>query len=67
MQALSSDRHISTGDPLTEFWSILSTVGLSNYWTAAVPRFAPEDCTDGARIDERVRVPITYDELVSFY
>lgn len=67
MQALSSDRHISTGDPLTEFWSSLSPGGLSNYWTAAVPRFAPEDFTDGARIDERFRWPITYDELIPFY
>lgn len=67
MEALSSDRHIATGDPLTEFWSSLSPGGLSNYWTAAVPRFAPEDFTDGARIDERFRWPVSYDELIPFY
>jgi choline dehydrogenase-like flavoprotein len=41
--------------------------GLSNYWTGAVPRFAPEDFTDGARLDERYRWPVTYDELVPYY
>ena len=34
---------------------------------AAVPRYAPEDFTDGARIDERFAWPVTYDELVPYY
>jgi choline dehydrogenase-like flavoprotein len=50
-----------------DWYSSLSLGGLSNYWTAAVPRFAPEDFTDGARLDERYRWPVTYDELVPFY
>lgn len=47
--------------------SSLSLGGLSNYWTAAVPRYAPEDFVDGARIDERFAWPVTYDELVPYY
>ena len=50
-----------------DWYSSLSLGGLSNYWTAAVPRFAPEDFTDGARLDERYVWPITYDDLVPFY
>ena len=53
--------------PGVEWYSSHSLGGLSNYWTAAVPRFAPEDFTDGARLDERYRWPVTYDELVPFY
>jgi len=47
--------------------SSLSLGGLSNYWSAAVPRYAPDDFTDGARIDERFEWPLTYDELVPYY
>ena len=47
--------------------SSLSLGGLSNYWTAAVPRYAPEDFVDGARIDERFAWPVTYDDLVPYY
>lgn len=50
-----------------DWYSSLSLGGLSNYWTAAVPRFAPDDFTEGARLDERYRWPVTYDELVPFY
>ena len=47
--------------------SSLSLGGLSNYWTSAIPRYAPEDFNDGARIDERFEWPVTYDELVPYY
>lgn len=67
MGQMSSGRHVATGDPETEWFSSISPGGLSNYWTAAVPRFAPEDFTDGARIDERFRWPVNYDALVPFY
>ncbi|MCU1504873.1 MAG: Choline dehydrogenase [Ilumatobacteraceae bacterium] len=67
MDQMSSNRHVSLGDPDTEWFSSISPGGLSNYWTAAVPRFAPQDFTDGARIDERFRWPVVYDDLVPYY
>ena len=58
-------------DPATaddvDWISSLSLGGLSNYWTAAVPRFAPADFLDGKRLDERYVWPITYDDLVPHY
>ena len=66
-EALAMDRHRAHGEPPAEWYSSLSPGGLSNYWTAAVPRFAPEDFTDGGRLDERFVWPLTYDELVPFY
>ncbi|CAM9842179.1 unnamed protein product [Phaeothamnion confervicola] len=64
---LLSRRHVAIGDRDTEWWSSLSPGGLSNYWTAAVPRFAPADFDDGARIDDRFRWPVSYDDLTPFY
>ncbi len=66
-QELLSARHRSLGDPSTEWFSSLSPGGLSNYWTAAVPRFAPEDFSDGGRLDARFAWPVSYDDLVPFY
>ena len=63
----STDRLDPSSDPGVDWISSLSLGGLSNYWTAAVPRFAPEDFTDGGRLDERYLWPITYDDLVPFY
>ena len=57
----------AVGDPSTEWYSSLTQGGLSNYWTSAVPRFAPEDFTDGAAHGERFAWPIGYDDLVPFY
>src|SRR4051794_7538333 len=51
MSELLTERHVTVGDPTTDWYSSLSPGGLSNYWTAAVPRFAPEDFDDGARAD----------------
>jgi choline dehydrogenase-like flavoprotein len=63
---LMTDRQRSSGSPAT--WiSSLSLGGLSNFWTGVVPRFAPEDFTEGASIDERFAWPIGYDDLVEFY
>ena len=41
--------------------------GLSNLWTGAVPRFAPEDFDEGSRLHERYRWPVSYRELVPYY
>lgn len=60
-------RHIATGDPQTDWYFNLAPGGLSNQWTGAVPRFAPEDFTEGERLHERYRWPVTYAELAPYY
>lgn len=62
----SADRHVDDTDS-TDWYSSLSLGGLSNYWTAAVPRFAPDDFTDGGRIDKRYVWPVSYDDLETSY
>lgn len=47
--------------------SSLSNGGLSNFWTGAVPRFAPGDFTEGGRLDERYVWPVRYDDLEPYY
>jgi choline dehydrogenase-like flavoprotein len=59
--------HSVSGDPRTECWVKFAPGGLSNNWTGAVPRFAPEDFTEGERLHERFRWPITYSDLVPYY
>lgn len=61
------DRHDILDDPNTAWLSSLYLGGLSNYWTGAVPRFAPQDFTDGATIDERFDWPLRYEDLVRYY
>ena len=63
----STDRQDPATDPGIDWVSSLSLGGLSNYWTAAVPRFAAQDFTDGARLDERYRWPVGYDDLSPYY
>ena len=53
--------------PAVEWYSSQSLGGLSNYWTAAVPRFAPHDFDDAARLDDRYRWPVRYEDLVVHY
>ena len=64
---LSKDRLDSTTAPTVDWVSSLSNGGLSNFWTAAVPRFAPDDFTEGGRLDERYVWPVTYDDLAPYY
>jgi choline dehydrogenase-like flavoprotein len=59
--------HSVSGDPQTECYVKFAPGGLSNNWTGAVPRFAPEDFTEGERLHERFRWPITYSDLVPYY
>ncbi len=59
--------HSVSGDPRTQCWVKFAPGGLSNNWTGAVPRFAPEDFTEGERLHERFRWPITYSDLAPFY
>jgi choline dehydrogenase-like flavoprotein len=63
----STDRLDASSDAGVEWYSSLSLGGLSNFWTAAVPRFDPRDFTEGERLDGRYRWPITYDALVPYY
>ncbi len=64
---VSEDRQASGTDPDTKWFSSLSLGGLSNYWTGAVPRFDPADFAEGARVDERYRWPIGYEDLAQYY
>lgn len=59
--------HTVSGDPRTQCYATLAPGGLSNNWTGAVPRFAPEDFTEGARLHERYRWPLSYTDLVPYY
>ncbi|MDJ0752086.1 MAG: GMC family oxidoreductase [Ardenticatenaceae bacterium] len=61
------DRHVATGDAETKFFYNLSPGGLSNDWTGAVPRFAPEDFYEGERLHECYRWPLDYQDLVPYY
>ena len=63
----STDRLADDSDQDVYWASSLSLGGLSNYWTSAVPRFAPDDFTDGARLDERYRWPVSYDDVEPWY
>ena len=54
-------------DPGTVWYRDLTPGGLSNYWTAAVPRFAPPDFGHGVDVDAVHRWPITYDDLAPRY
>jgi choline dehydrogenase-like flavoprotein len=59
--------HEVSGDPHTKCYAAFTLGGLSNFWTGAVPRFAPEDFTEGQRLHERYRWPISYVDLVRHY
>jgi choline dehydrogenase-like flavoprotein len=59
--------HSVSGDPRTECYVKFAPGGLSNNWTGAVPRFAPEDFTEGQRLHERFVWPVTYSDLLPYY
>ncbi len=62
-----TNKHLPSADPQTEYIYSLEPGGLSNHWTGAVPRFAPEDFYEGERLHERYRWPVSYQELVPYY
>jgi choline dehydrogenase-like flavoprotein len=64
---LEEANHSISGDPRTQCFAKLAPGGLSNNWTGAVPRFAPEDFTEGERLHERFRWPISYADLLPYY
>ncbi len=59
--------HLKTGDPRTLCLVKHAPGGLSNNWTGAMLRFAPEDFNEGARLHERYRWPVSYDEVAPWY
>jgi choline dehydrogenase-like flavoprotein len=63
----SPKRHIASGDPNALWYHDLAPGGLSNHWTGAVPRFAPEDFCEGERLHERYRWPLSYEDLAPYY
>jgi choline dehydrogenase-like flavoprotein len=65
--AADGPRYVASGDPDTQWYHSLTPGGLSNWWTAAVPRFTPADFAEGERLHERYRWPISYEELVPYY
>lgn len=61
------ERVTATGDPAAGLFEELAPGGLSNHWSCAVPRFAPEDFADAARAGEQYVWPIGYDDLAPWY
>jgi choline dehydrogenase-like flavoprotein len=59
--------HLVSGDPRTLCYVKHALGGLSNNWTGAVPRFAPQDFTEGERLHERFLWPISYADLAPWY
>lgn len=55
------------GDPAAELFEKLAPGGLSNHWSCAVPRFAPDDFADATRAGELYTWPISYAELAPWY
>jgi choline dehydrogenase-like flavoprotein len=56
-----------TGDPNAELFEALAPGGLSNHWSCAVPRFAPEDFADAARAGVEQTWPLGYADLMPWY
>jgi choline dehydrogenase-like flavoprotein len=56
-----------SADPSAMLFEELGPGGLSNHWSCAVPRFAPEDFADAERAGEAFRWPIGYDDLAPWY
>jgi choline dehydrogenase-like flavoprotein len=60
-------RFSASGEPGTEWPNALTPGGLSNYWTGVVPRFVPQDFTEGERLHERYVWPLSYADLAPYY
>jgi choline dehydrogenase-like flavoprotein len=58
---------LATADPQASLFEEIGTGGLSNQWSCAVPRFAPEDFADASRAGEVFEWPIGYKDLAPWY
>jgi choline dehydrogenase-like flavoprotein len=56
-----------TGDPKALLFEEIAPGGLSNHWSCAVPRFAPEDFADASRAGEAWEWPISYGDIAPWY
>lgn len=67
-QPLGVDPSVAaTKDPRTRFFAHYGPGGMTNQWTGAVPRFCPQDFTEGQRLHAKYVWPITYQELAPYY
>ena len=55
------------GDPATTWTGHEALGGLSNYWTCAVPRYAPGDFVEGRALGDEFAWPIGYDDIAPYY
>jgi choline dehydrogenase-like flavoprotein len=62
-----NDHFTPTADPKALLFEELAPGGLSNHWSCAVPRFAPEDFADARRAGEAWAWPISYDDIAPWY
>ena len=58
---------VATADPAAGLFQEVAPGGLSNHWSCAVPRFAPEDFADAERAGEAYAWPIGYDDIAPWY
>lgn len=56
-----------TAEADAQLFEQLSPGGLTNHWSCAVPRFAPEDFADATRAGEAFTWPLGYDDLAPWY
>lgn len=56
-----------TGASDAQLFEEMAPGGLSNHWSCAVPRFAPEDFEDARRAGEEQTWPVSYEELAPWY
>ena len=56
-----------TGNAEAQLFEELAPGGLSNHWSCAVPRFAPEDFEDARRAGEEQTWPLDYADLAPWY
>jgi len=57
----------ATADPEAQLFEELAPGGLSNHWSCAVPRFAPEDFADAERAGEPFAWPVGYGDVAPWY
>lgn len=57
----------ATDDPTAALAEAIAPGGLSNHWSCAVPRFAPEDFDDARRAGESCTWPIGYEDVAPWY
>jgi len=57
----------ATADPNATLFEELAPGGLTNHWSCAVPRFAPEDFADAERAGDAYAWPLGYDDIAPWY